>query len=59
MQSEVGGHGRDRTDDLFHAISHLGLEQSDTEKARVILRAVFMRVCPLFPAPHMYPSDTE
>ena len=28
----IGGPGRDRTDDLFHAISHLRLEQSDTEK---------------------------
>ena len=34
----IGGPGRDRTDDLFHAISHLGLERSDTDKSRAMLR---------------------
>ncbi len=59
------GPGRDRTDDLFHAISHLRLWRSDTDKARVIVRGSVHAGLPAVPCPspvperyHPTPSDT-
>src|SRR6266403_2043996 len=53
----IGGPGRDRTDDLFHAISHLGLERNDTVESRVILRGSVHTGPTPIPFPHGYPSD--
>ena len=50
-----GGPGRDRTDDLFHAISHLGLDRNDTVELPVILRGSVDAVRRIFPTPLTVP----
>jgi hypothetical protein len=54
--SFYGGPGRGRTDDLFHAIFHLGLERSDTGKPRVILRGSAHAVLVAVPCPARVPE---
>jgi hypothetical protein len=51
-----GGPGRDRTDDLFHAISHHGLYGSEQERDRIARRAAAYAGLPPL---HLIPGDTR
>jgi hypothetical protein len=59
MGRNENGPGRVRTDDLFHAISLSGLKSPTVNDADRHGGAVFMQVRRIFPALHLYLSDTE